>query len=121
MSKMFMGVVVSDKGDKTIVVSISTRKTHPVYKKQYTITKKIMVHDEENVANIGDQVVIKEVRPLSARKRHMLDKIIEKAAIGLVETKDADPDIFKKTVQPIKSKKAEAVVDNEAQVAKEKK
>lgn len=117
MSKLFTGVVVSDKSDKTIVVSISTRKTHPVYKKQYTVSKKIMAHDEENIAKIGDTVIIKEVRPLSARKKHLLDKVTEKAAIGLVEEDDTDKSIFEKDIQPIKAKDN---ADKEPDVAKRK-
>ena len=81
MAKTMTGVVASNKGDKTIIVSVTTRKTHPLYKKQYTFSKKFMAHDEKNEAQIGDKVIISETRPLSARKRFILDKIIEKAAI----------------------------------------
>jgi small subunit ribosomal protein S17 len=74
-------MVVSNKTDKTIVVSVQTRKTHPLYHKQYTVSKKFMAHDEKNVAQIGDRVSIVETRPLSAHKRHQLENVIEKAAI----------------------------------------
>lgn len=81
MAKTLQGVVSSDKGDKTIVVTVATRKTHPIYKKQYTSSKKFIAHDEKNEANSGDTVVIAETRPLSARKRHTLVKIVERAGI----------------------------------------
>lgn len=78
MAKQIVGVVSSSKGDKTIVVTVHTRKTHPLYRKQYTVTSKFMAHDEKNEAQPGDKVSIVETRPLSARKRHILDRIIEK-------------------------------------------
>lgn len=63
------GVVTSNKMDKTAVISVYTYKSHPIYKKRYRVTKKFYAHDENNVANIGDVVVIKEIRPLSKLKR----------------------------------------------------
>lgn len=86
MAKTFVGVVSSDKADKTIVVKIATRKTHPIYKKQYTYTNKFMAHDENNDAHTGDKVSISETRPLSARKRFTLEKVLERAPIRHVET-----------------------------------
>ena len=81
MAKTVQGVVSSDKADKTIVVTVATRKTHPIYKKQYTSSKKFIAHDEKNEAHVGDKVIIGETRPLSARKRHTLVKIVERAGI----------------------------------------
>jgi small subunit ribosomal protein S17 len=78
MAKTITGVVSSDKGDKTIVVTVQTRKTHPLYRKQYTVSKKFMAHDEKNEAQVGDKVSITETKPLSARKRFTLERIIEK-------------------------------------------
>jgi len=78
MPKTIVGVVSSDKGDKTIVVTVQTRKAHPLYRKQYSVSKKFMAHDEKNEAQVGDKVSIVETRPLSARKRFMLERIIEK-------------------------------------------
>lgn len=80
-AKTIIGVVSSAKADKTIVVTVHTRKTHPLYRKQYTVSSKYMAHDEKNEAQVGDKVAITETRPLSARKRYMLDRIIEKPAI----------------------------------------
>ena len=81
MARTIVGTVVSNKGDKTIVVAVHTRKTHPIYKKQYSRTQRIMAHDESNQANEGDKVEITECRPLSARKRFTLSKVIETAKI----------------------------------------
>jgi len=78
MAKTIIGIVSSAKSDKTIVVTVSERKTHPIYRKQYSVSKKFMAHDEKNEAEVGDKVAIVETRPLSARKRHTLDRIIEK-------------------------------------------
>ncbi len=78
MAKTIIGTVSSNKTDKTIVVTVRTRKTHPLYRKQYTVSKKFMAHDEKNEAQVGDKVAITETRPISARKRFTLDRIIEK-------------------------------------------
>ena len=93
MAKTMTGVVSSDKGDKTIVVTVATRKTHPIYKKQYTFSTKFMAHDERNEAHTGDKVVIAETRPLSARKRFELVKVVERA--GVEHTEAADEAILK--------------------------
>lgn len=81
MARSIIGTVTSSKGDKTIVVTVHTRKTHPLYRKQFTVTSKFMAHDEKNEAQTGDKVSIVETRPLSARKRHILKSIIEKPAL----------------------------------------
>lgn len=91
MAKTLTGVVTSDQSDKTIVVVVRTRKTHPIYKKQYTETKKFMAHDEANEAKIGDKVIISETRPVSARKRFALLKVTEKAAIRHEEAVETEP------------------------------
>jgi len=81
MARTLIGMVVSDKADKTIIVKILTRKTHPLYRKQYTTSKKFAAHDEKNEAAIGDRVAIVETRPLSATKHFRLDKIVERPAL----------------------------------------
>ena len=73
------GVVVSDKGDKTIVVKVDVIKSHPKYKKVIRRTAKFHAHDEANTAGIGDTVRIVETRPLSKTKRWRLAEIVEKA------------------------------------------
>ncbi len=66
--RIMQGVVVSDKGDKTIVVRVERRVMHPLYKKFITRSKKYMAHDEANNFKVGDLVRIVECRPISARK-----------------------------------------------------
>jgi ribosomal protein uS17 len=73
------GVVVSDKGDKTIVVKVDVIKSHPKYKKVVRSTVKFHAHDEQNTAGVGDTVRIIETRPLSKTKRWRLAEIVEKA------------------------------------------
>ncbi len=75
----FTGTVVSDKMDKTIVVAITTRMLHPLYKKYVKSTKKVKAHDEKNEAHTGDTVRVVEARPLSRDKRWRLAEIIERA------------------------------------------
>jgi len=77
--KTRVGVVVSDKMDKTIVVEMKTKVTHPLYKKTINKTTKLKAHDEENACGIGDTVRVMETRPLSKDKRWRLVEIIEKA------------------------------------------
>lgn len=81
MAKTLIGRVSSDKADKTITVTVSTRKTHPIYKKQYSVSKKFMAHDEKNEAKLGDKVSIVETRPISARKRYTLGEVLERPVI----------------------------------------
>lgn len=81
MAKTLIGIVSSNKADKTIVVTVQTSKTHPLYRKKYMVSTKFMAHDEKNEAGEGDKVAIVETRPLSARKRHTLDRVIEKAGV----------------------------------------
>ena len=72
------GIVVSDKNEKTIVVRVERQFIHPLYKKTVRRHKKFMAHDETNEAQTGDVVQIEESRPMSARKRWTLHKIVEK-------------------------------------------
>jgi len=75
--RILEGVVVSDKNDKTIVVKVERRLTHPVLRKTVRLSKKYHAHDENNDARIGDVVRIEEARPFSKQKRWML---LEKVA-----------------------------------------
>lgn len=77
--KTFTGQVVSDKMDKTIVVAVSTRTLHPLYKKYVTRTKKVKAHDERNEAHIGDTVRVVECRHISKDKCWRLVQIVERA------------------------------------------
>ena len=89
MAKTLIGIVSSDKAEKTIVVTVQTRKTHPLYKKQYTVSKKFMAHNENNEAKMGDKVSITETRPISARKHYTLTKILERPLISQDQTVEA--------------------------------
>jgi 30S ribosomal protein S17 len=77
--KEFIGLVKSDKMDKTIVVSIETLALHPLYKKYVKRAKKVKAHDEKNEAKIGDRVRVIECRPISKEKCWKLVEIIERA------------------------------------------
>ena len=77
--KVRVGVVVSDKMQKTVVVKIDRRVPHPTYGKMVTRTKKVKAHDEENSAKLGDTVRIVETRPLSKDKRWRVVEIVERA------------------------------------------
>jgi small subunit ribosomal protein S17 len=79
MRKTRVGVVVSDKMDKTITIAVKYRVRHPLYGKIMNRTTKIKAHDEKNECGIGDTVRIMETRPLSRDKRWRLVEIIEKA------------------------------------------
>jgi small subunit ribosomal protein S17 len=79
MRKTRVGVVVSDKMDKTITIAVKYRVRHPLYGKIMNRTTKIKAHDENNECGIGDTVRIMETRPLSRDKRWRLVEIIEKA------------------------------------------
>lgn len=106
MARVLTGVVTSDKPDKTVIITVTARKTHPLYKKQYTVNTKFMVHDEKNEAKVGDLISATETRPLSARKRYSLSKIVERAAVGFVES-DATADVPVEE-KPAKPEKVEA-------------
>ncbi len=77
--KVRVGMVVSDKMDKTIVVKVEDFVRHPLYGKRVKRSKKFKAHDEENVCSVGDRVKIMETRPLSKDKRFRLVEVVEKA------------------------------------------
>lgn len=87
MAGELQGIVTSDKRDKTITVSIASRETHPLYRKQYTKTRKYTAHDENNEAGVGDKVEIAACRPFSKTKTYKLVKVLEKSHEA-VELKD---------------------------------
>ena len=120
MAKQITGTVVSDKADKTIVISARERRTHPLYKKQYTVNTKFIAHDEKNDAKTGDLVIIAETRPISARKHFKLDKILERGGIRFEEA-DAIADIPEEEPAEPKAKKAPAKAKEEVKEPKEEK
>lgn len=102
MAKVLIGRVTSASGDKTIVITAQTRKTHPLYKKQYSVSRKYMAHDEKNECLVGDKVSIVETRPLSARKRYRLLKVLERPEIR-------DDQKVEKVIAPEEAKLEEVV------------
>jgi len=116
MAKSIVGIVSSDKADKTIVVTVHTRKTHPLYRKQYMVTSKFMAHDEQNSAKVGDKVIISETRPISARKRFILTEIVEKPKLRQEHLEAAQSEDTGK-----KPAKVEKPAEEEAEVKEAKK
>jgi small subunit ribosomal protein S17 len=82
MAKSIAGTVSSIAGNKTIVITSVWRRTHPLYKKQYSISSKYMAHDEKNECKVGDKVTIQESKPLSARKRYILKEITQRTILS---------------------------------------
>lgn len=89
MAKTLTGIVTSDVNDKTITVTVTSRETHPIYGKQYTVNRKYTAHDENNEAHVGDKVQITEIRPKSKTKSFALSNIEEKSR-GSIELKEED-------------------------------
>lgn len=87
MAKTLTGIVTSALRNKTITVTVTSRETHPIYKKQYTVSRKYQAHDEDNIATIGDKVTISEVRPISKTKSFTLVRVEEKSK-GAIELKE---------------------------------
>ncbi len=83
--KQFIGTVVSDKMDKTVVVMVETLIKHPLYGKYVKRRKKYMAHDENNECRVGDKVLIEETRPLSRRKRWRVRQILERGKVVELE------------------------------------
>ncbi|MFN4131759.1 MAG: 30S ribosomal protein S17 [Caldimicrobium sp.] len=86
--KELIGVVVSDKMDKTVVVMVESLVKHPLYGKYIKKRKKYMAHDENNSCKIGDRVLIEETRPLSKRKRWRVKDILERAKVLETQTEE---------------------------------
>jgi small subunit ribosomal protein S17 len=79
LRKTRIGIVVSNKMDKTVTVAIERKVPHPIYKKYFKKTTTLMAHDEKKECGLGDKVKIMETRPLSKNKRWRLVEIVEKA------------------------------------------
>ena len=104
MAKTLTGIVTSDSRDKTITVTVTSRETHPIYKKQYTISRKYQAHDEKNEAHLGDKVQISEIRPVSKTKSFTLSGIEERSK-GSLELKE-EPELVEKKEAPKAAKPA---------------
>ena len=90
LTKERSGVVVSDRMQKTVVVSVERTVTHPRYKKILRRRSKVKAHDESNQCHVGDRVLIVECRPLSRDKRWRVSKVLERGPIAVEEPKAAD-------------------------------
>ena len=112
MAHTLQGIVSSAQRDKTITVSIASRETHPLYRKQYTKTRKYTAHDETNQAGVGDKVEIAACRPYSKTKAYVLVKILEKSH-GTVKLKE---DVIP-GVEPAQPANQSAVASSEAAAA----
>ena len=88
--KTFVGYVVGDKMDKTVVVAVESRKPHPVYKKIIRRQVKLKAHDEDNACQVGDVVRIVESRPLSKTKHWRVVEIISKREVAESQPDDSD-------------------------------
>jgi len=81
VNRTLTGIVISDKGDKTVTVKVERKEKHKTFKKYVKKQKKYMAHDKDNSCNIGDKVLIKETRPLSKMKRWVVLEVLEKKKI----------------------------------------
>jgi small subunit ribosomal protein S17 len=122
--KTKVGRVVSDRMDKTIVVSVERLARHPLYKRVIRLTTKFKVHDEENDARIGDTVLIEESRPLSATKRWRLLEIVQKIGdqalpSDIVSEEAATTEAIHAAAHPGRVRADEAAADAAAETAEE--
>ena len=112
-----VGRVVSDKMDKTIVVSVERLSRHPLYKRVIRLTTKFKAHDERNEARIGDTVRIVESRPLSATKRWRMTEIIARAGEGagepIVAEEEATSEAIHAAAHPGRERSGEAEAETE--------
>lgn len=115
MAKTLTGIVTSDSRDKTITVTVTSRETHPIYKKQYTVSRKYQAHDEKNEAHVGDKVQISEIRPVSKTKAFTLTSIEERSK-GSLELKEDTEELVEKKEAPKAAKPAKKA-DKEAKEA----
>lgn len=104
MAKTLTGIVTSDSRDKSITVTVTSRETHPIYGKQYTVNRKYQAHDEKNEAGKGDKVTIVETRPISKTKSFTLQAIDEKSR-GSIELKEVEEVVEKKEAPKAEAKR----------------
>jgi small subunit ribosomal protein S17 len=114
------GIVTSAASDKTIVVTRTTRETHPLYGKKYTRSRKFHAHDEKNEAKVGDTVLIEESKPISRTKTWTLAKIVEHGREKFELRKTAvEEEAEAKLAEKAEKKAAEKTVAVEAKEVKE--
>ena len=114
MRKEKVGRVVSDKMDKTIVVSVERLSRHPLYKRVVRLTTKFKAHDERNEARIGDTVRIEESRPLSATKRWRMVEVIATASAGSTDAVVASEPATEEAIHAVAHPGREHVADADA-------
>lgn len=120
MARKLVGTVASDVQEKTIIVAVARRVTHPIYGKQYTVTKRFAAHDEDNQAHEGDRVELVETRPISKRKTWRLNRIIE-TGHAAVELKDDTPQTAKQSAaQPAPSTDSQTIATADQPAAEPK-
>jgi len=102
-----VGVVVSDRMDKSVVVEVKRLVKHPLYKKYIRRRTRLMAHDEENAAGVGDRVELMETRPLSKRKSWRVVRILEKAPV-LTKVRALEPTLEEPTPEETETAPAEA-------------
>lgn len=88
--KTFIGQVVSDGMDKTVVVAVESRKPHPLYRKIIRLRTKLKAHDEENACQVGDVVRLVESRPLSKTKHWRVKEIVSRVEVDETQSDDSD-------------------------------
>jgi len=100
--KQITGEVISDKGQKTVVVKVERIKEHPRYKKRYKVHKKYKAHDEKDEYKVGDKVIIEECRPISKEKRwKVIKRLASHIGEGSVSGPEAKPSAKEKTPEMI--------------------
>jgi small subunit ribosomal protein S17 len=104
--RRLVGRVVSDKMDKTVVVAIERRKTHRVYKKVITYTKKVMAHDESNAIELGSVVQVVESKPISKNKRWVVEKVLETPGGRVLEPIVGEVNVAEATEAPESAEEA---------------
>ncbi len=107
------GLVTSAKQDKTVIVTVHTKKMHPIFRKSYRVSKKFHAHDEANECKIGDEVIISETKPISKLKRWKIDKIVKKAFDEL------GADVIEEDTKAILERKAEKAKQEEEKAKQE--
>jgi small subunit ribosomal protein S17 len=115
IKKTKVGQVLSNKMDKTVVVSVESYRHHPVYKKTIRNVVKYKVHDENNECSMGDTVRIVETRPLSKEKHWRVSEIIIKAAAIDVKPEEIEPKLIEEEPEP----QPEAIVETDTQQVEE--
>jgi len=119
--KFRLGLVVSDKMDKTVVVAVETPKRHPLYKKTMKRVVKYKAHDEKNKCQVGDKVIIVETRPLSREKRWRVSEIVAKAEVVEISPEEITREELAKVIPEKKAKEEENKEAAEAKPAKKAK